>query len=158
VSGNMIPFRDDRTDEKTFVEIPQGDVHFARRYDEPDNTALASRIAERLIEPWRHGHKIRLAVIGVRDREPEPEVRYDRKRKNAYSVSFPNSEVAAAERWIITALMAGYTVFTERTCTGRGLKDGDDSDDLPPEVFHRLTWSEPLPGWARPREEQPDAQ
>jgi hypothetical protein len=130
MNENMIPHRNTPDGELAHAALPGDAADFAIRCGEPDNQAMAKRIAKRLVSPWPHEGRISLFVLsGCRAKPQAPALPYTRKIKNKYGVTFHRKDIGAAEQWAATALLAGYVVFNNTGC-GHGLTSGDYIDDL----------------------------
>jgi hypothetical protein len=118
---------------------------FLRRRTEADDRPMARRIATELTASWRGQGKIRFKLLRERAyvRVPTtpgrvkvkvdfidtpPQVPYDVMKGNVCYKTFLRSEREAAIAWAIDALLEGHRVF--RGIAGRGLQDGDYSDDI----------------------------
>lgn len=91
---------------------------------------VAERIAFRLVENT-NAYRMRHFLV-IDDRRPVPFPTHWR-HKNTSGVTFKRNEGAAAQAWVVRALLAGFTVFYRPTKRsggfGRGLKDGIYSED-----------------------------
>jgi hypothetical protein len=107
------------------------DYHFLRRKTEPDDVAMAGRIAGRLLDDYKFGCKFFLMVFRDRGVALPP---YEWVHKNIVGVAIPQREWQRAHAWIVSALLQGHVVF--RTVGrrgdgfGQGLKHGDYREDV----------------------------
>jgi hypothetical protein len=121
--------------------------NFQIRDTEPDDTAMARRIAGRLVDssPWTRTYRpfvIDSVVAPTHDASGRPnrsrdkaippgDLEWTRKRKNTFGISIGKKEPNARTRaidWTADALLKGYTV-----CVGWGghhLKGGDYAEDI----------------------------
>jgi hypothetical protein len=96
----------------------------------------AGRIAYRLVESTNWCRNRHFSVIDERKPVPFPtHWRY----KNTSGVSFKRDEVAAAEAWVRTALLAGFVVFHLDTKRGAGGGRGLESNSVYP-VYPEDDW------------------
>src|SRR5215831_20341814 len=98
-----------------------------------NDIALAKkRIAARMAKNVSESSTRNIHFSVIDNRKPKPFLTHWR-HKNTSGVSYPRQETAAAEAWIATALLAGYTVFWHQRKrmwgAGRSLKSGDYLED-----------------------------
>lgn len=95
----------------------------------PDDWTLATRIAAQMVATATADYRKRnikfFTLTDARTPEPPPFPALP-QRKNIYGVTF--SHPVGAERWVRTALLAGFTVFYDWG-TGRRLEHGAYSDN-----------------------------
>ena len=95
-----------------------------------DEMILAKQIADRLLENSDSCRRRHFSVIDEYRPVPFP---IHWRRKNVGGVTFRRDEPAAARAWIIQALLAGYSVFHQRTKNSCGAGSG---------IEHEREWKE----------------
>jgi hypothetical protein len=117
--------------------------NFQIRDTEPDDTAMARRIAGRLVDSRTRARTYlpyvtvsacpkdgKWRVVPPADIEWLP-IKWPGKTRNEFGVSIPKKEPRARERavdWVVVALLKGYTVFVG--IRGRSLEMGDCDEDI----------------------------
>lgn len=131
------------------------DYNFRIRHTEPDDQAMARRIAKRLVQNAKgsRARNLHFSVLshsppidmegrtfeevtksGREARRQPPPFPFHWKHKNIFGVTFGRDQIDEAGAWVRTALLAGYSVFWSRTKRvpgfGHGLENGDYDEDI----------------------------